>query len=434
MCLVSVCPKGTEKNSEKVRRFIMSGFDSNKQGSGFMYKRNGSNKIVIDKGYFEVESMIKAIEKAKLGLDDELVIHHRISTAGKVTPENSHPFIITDDPDECRETDITVSKPCLAHNGMFKELDKYEKLNPEMSDTFAFACYIMSDRRIMDLFLNDREKFDIVMDGVIGYSKVAILFPDRDVEMIGKFIEDEGYFHSNGGYCKLVYNRGGVESEKGGSGAGFGNRFRSRHAPIFSTNESEERDFDSLDVTTPIYLLPAPTNNGKKLSKLVLLDSTIINLSIDNYKHFWFVRKNIYDNASDKEALKLLEVSNFDINSHLQAVSCKGDGATTFKTILTSDLINDCYYIPKGEYYNTIYSDYKYLYSKAIVPTLNGLKNLRKVINKNYQKRALEQLNYKKLNKKFCKQALVMHLSDLEAIWDTKENGNKMKPVLEAMN
>lgn len=428
MCLISVCPKGTEKNSQKVIDFIKSGADCNKQGSGFAFKRNGENTITVNKGFFEVDLLIAAIKKSKLEVDDELIIHHRIGTSGEVSIYNCHPFVISKVDKEVSAVDIVTNKPCLVHNGVFSGITNYMKLNPKMSDTYAFTRHIMSDENILNIFMNNKELFETIMDDVVGSDKLCVLYPDRDLQMYGKFVEKDGYFHSNGGYCSWVYNRGGVETTKDSnrSTIGFGNRFRERHTPQFSESSK------SFDLTTPLALLPAITNDeSRKLSKIILLDSDKIDLTIDNFKHFSYIKKDIYDNASDTDKIMLFEVHNLDLNASLQATRLKETpNVTLYDSIPTLTLLHECYFIPKGGYYYQVYDDYFKLINLAIVPTLNGIKTLKKSITYAYRKTALDPLVYKKVDRKFCKLALEMHLKDLEKALEA----NSLQPVLELLH
>ena len=50
------------------------------------------------------------------------------------------------------------------------------------------------------------------MDRIIDTDKIALLFPDRDLELIGKWVEDNGYFHSNTGYKSYTFDRGGIST------------------------------------------------------------------------------------------------------------------------------------------------------------------------------------------------------------------------------
>lgn len=49
-----------------------------------MHKKEGEYFVHVEKGFFKFDELMAAIEKANLKDEDELVIHHRIGTSGKV--------------------------------------------------------------------------------------------------------------------------------------------------------------------------------------------------------------------------------------------------------------------------------------------------------------------------------------------------------------
>lgn len=209
MCLITVCPKGTNKNMEAIESFIDRGMSSNNQGSGFAYKRNGQNEIVLSKGYFDRNDLKKALIEANLNENDELIIHHRIATSGKDRLLNTHPFIIDFDFEEITKVYKVTDKPVMAHNGVFAGYG--EKIDDNFNDTVHWIHVWLSNPQILNLLKNNPEDFVKRYDKVasISYNKLAFLFPDRDLLTIGAFIEDNGYLHSNGGYKEYVYDRGG---------------------------------------------------------------------------------------------------------------------------------------------------------------------------------------------------------------------------------
>lgn len=210
MCLISVLPKGTKKYSNEVTAFIEQGFNCNTDGSGYMYKRHNSNTITIKKGFVSLNRLMESLAEAKLEDNDELVVHHRIRTLGYVNDKNCHPFVISENEDEISAVDITIDKPCLAHNGTIKELDQFEYVvDYKYSDTYIFSRFFLGTPQIMDLLKTKSDYFSLLFKNILNNSRVAILFPDRDILMLGDFVLTNGYYHSNEGYCRKVHNYGG---------------------------------------------------------------------------------------------------------------------------------------------------------------------------------------------------------------------------------
>lgn len=211
MCLLSVLPKGTEKYNDEVSKFIRQGFECNGDGSGYMFKRHNTNTITLRKGYDNLDKLLLDLKEDNLQVEDELVIHHRIRSVGFINAKNCHPYVISNNDLEINTTNITIDKPCLAHNGTFKGISQLEDKDfNQYSDTYAFCKYFLSNPYIMKFLKEDSFNFKFLFKNILNSSRVAILMPDRDVLMLGDFIENKGYFHSNEGYCEKVYNRGGI--------------------------------------------------------------------------------------------------------------------------------------------------------------------------------------------------------------------------------
>lgn len=431
MCLVSICPKGTAKDTEEVYNFIRSGAKSNGAGSGFMYKKNGSQLVTVKKGYFDVEKLIADLKLSKLTVDDELVIHHRIPTSGDRNDINTHPFVCSNIHEEVCNVDITINKPVLAHNGMF-DIEKYRKINPNMSDTYAFARYILGNENILKLLYQDKELFEFALEDVLGSNKIAILFPDRDYMKIGYFIEDKGYYHSNSGYNRYVHNAGGIELDDDITiensilnnlldHHNFQNRNKQLSIGFKSAKESacvfREHEVSGNDRTRENRHQSTPSSTQSNLTKIVLLDNRYIDINDSNIKHFNYIRKTSWEtNKANKSGIDFntFTIEKFDSDCEFQSIQYKDGQWTQYKTIRTDVLVTGCYYIPKGHYYYEIYNDYKMLVDFSIEPTKNGIKSLQKILDKNYKKTQLDVIFYKKLDRKFCKKALQLHLEDLK--------------------
>ena len=438
MCLVSVCPKGTEKNTDQVFAFIREGAKSNSDGSGFMYKRNGENVVSLSKGYFKykennIETMINDIKSLNLTKDDELAIHHRIGTSGKVMESNCHPFVISYKHEETSATKITVDKPVLVHNGMFGGIRNFMDLNTDYSDTYAFAKYVLTNPFIFSDIINGNEK---VIKELVAYNRVCILFPSRDLLMLGNFVEDSGYFHSNGGYKAYVRNVGGVEydaEDYGYSSCTFFNERKHNNnqkqlsigfkSAVDSAAVFREHEVDNSRTRENRHQ-STPSKSQSSLTKVLLLDNRYIDITTANVRHFNFVKKKDWDNLKSKDTTGrdndlIFSCDNFDLTSENLAIQYKTDNGTlVFKSIPTTYLITGCYYIPKGSYYYEIYKDYKTLVDLSIQPTKNSIKSLQNIISKNYLKTPVDLVYYKKIDRKFCRKALEMHLEDLKRNFD----------------
>ncbi len=401
MCLVSIAPKGTPKDTEEVYAFIKKGFECNKDGSGYMYKRNGSKFITIMKGFFNLQELIDSIKAQKLKDDDELVIHHRISTAGLVSQENTHPFICSEDHEELKATVLVADKPCLAHNGMFTGLFKLEMLNPDFSDTYAFARYIMGDENIMKIYNTDPDKFSFLFDRFVGSSRVAILHPDKDLTILGKFVKDNGYLHSNSGYCTYVHNRGGSEDSNWKDWV----------------NQSVESSTEKNKPSIPFKLDPALAKvlNTNPKYTLRRFDSRNVDLTSKNFHHFNYVKKSHYEAHKDKSKLKVYFLpSTLDLDSKNTSMQQITDAVyNVYTTEITDVLIHDYYYIPKIEY-SAIYDDYYKLITSVTDIGKKTIKKLNKLLTNKHKSRPEDGLFYDKLGCFLSKASLVAFRDWLE--------------------
>lgn len=209
MCLITVAPSGTSKNRGFIEDFIKSGMKSNTHGSGFAFKRHETSEIYLSKGYLTSNAIMDAIESHNIHVNDELIIHHRIGTSGLRNNFNMHPFVVTNDIATLKQTEGTFNLPVMAHNGIFGDFSDH---NSDYNDTFLFIQHFMSSNQILDQLKDSVHGFQERFKSILGWQKLAFLFPDRPLILVGNFIEDDGYFHSNTGYITYTYDSGGSSS------------------------------------------------------------------------------------------------------------------------------------------------------------------------------------------------------------------------------
>jgi hypothetical protein len=422
MCIIHALKKGTEKNTDEVFKFITQGSISNSRGSGFMFKRNGESKVNINKGYFKVEDLIEAIKAENLGVDDELVVHHRIPTGGNVDAANTHPFVISKKHDEVIMLKGVTDKPCLAHNGVFRGISLYEKLDKDYSDTYTFSRYILSNKNVMNLFLTDRDLFETILDDIIGSDKLALLFPDRDMELVGKWVEDNGYFHSNSGYKSYVHDRGGSSTNTYGYG---------RDADYWDGYAFSEGGLDDYSTKKNNNL---PANNSfmdrtftlKAIDKaeFLLLDYHYVLLDADNYKHFDFMKKAMCDAMAPSKKPKgfRYNMPDFDINAENQVLFRNTQLLNTEGVAIpTLNLILDFYYVPKKAYYR-IYKDFLDLVGCGYPYSKSAIKKLTKQLSAAYKRKDDTLMIFKTNGKLYCKKALNLYLDYMNAMKDAQKS------------
>ena len=314
MCLISVAPKGTAKYNKQIEGFVEKGMSTNTDGSGFMYKKNGSDVINIDKGYYDAEEMLSVLKGLKLALNDELVIHHRIGTSGEKNVTNMHPFLLSDTDIVLGASKGAFNYPAMAHNGVFNGYSDWQSL---YSDTYHFIKEFMSIPEFVTLLKRDSRLFSDSFKSVISYNKLAFLFPDRDLVLIGAFTEDEGYYHSNQGYKDYVYDRGGNSYNKP-------HKYK-KHIPYTPSQlfDDNDPDYDYSEAFLSKRQININQNYGKELlDKKLLIEAVTskqisvadrlpnikllyndIVLTSDNFHHFMFLPSISYGSSVDKGVL-----------------------------------------------------------------------------------------------------------------------------------
>lgn len=372
MCLISVCPKGTNKYSQEVTDFIRVGVASNRSGSGFMYKKDGDSFIYVKKGFWTFEELHQSIKDANLKDNDELVIHHRIGTSGRETKENMHPFVISQNHEDLIMLSGKIDKPALVHNGFFNNIDHFENKNPDFSDTYAMTRYIMP--HVIDLYTYETPTFEKVFSSIIGGSKICVLYPNRDLVMAGKFVEENGYYHSHSGFRNMFYrDRGGVR-ETDWSG--------------FSQGTTTKRA--ALTESPKLLLAPAVKSDKKET---IRLDGNIIDINEFNYHHFVYQLK-------DSSSTRAWRFDSYDSKAALNTLYCQNENYRSIDPVDELSLHSDYHFYPKKEF-EGYYREYKVVLEK-LTASKNMLKDIYKILQKNKYKHIANTFKIKKLQVSKC--------------------------------
>lgn len=199
MCVIAVKPKNVSMPDEDTIRAM---WDMNPHGAGFMW---ADGKMVhIQKGFMTVESLLKALktmeEKHSL-FELPMVLHFRIGTAGGNTPENTHPFPVTDSVPLLQK--LSVKTPIgVAHNGIIP----IDTSRPDISDTMEYIAAQMTPLYRYDHeFYRSKDILDLISKAT--HSKWAIMNGEGDVVTIGEFYERNGILYSNLHHEWTIQNR-----------------------------------------------------------------------------------------------------------------------------------------------------------------------------------------------------------------------------------
>lgn len=187
MCIIAIKPQGQPMWSNDI---IENMFTRNHDGAGFMYYDDALKKVVIKKGYFILEDLIKDLNSEDYQ-NTTLVLHCRIGTSGKRDELNCHPYPIYDE----NKTN-TITNMAMAHNGVLH--DYTPPVISDINDTQYFIQTVLS--QLKPDFIRNKDKL-LLIEHLIGIrNKFAILDENNRLTMIGHFIEDGGYYYSNESY------------------------------------------------------------------------------------------------------------------------------------------------------------------------------------------------------------------------------------------
>jgi len=201
MCVIAIKKSGLELPDDESLRNC---FENNDDGAGIMYTKN--NKVVIEKGLMKVETFFKTLDKIKRLVDVKetpMIFHFRIGTQGGNTPQNTHPFPISDDEDMLKKLKL-ITDIGVVHNGIISLTSTYKK-DVKMSDTMLFIkdylTLISEDKNFY------KKKHNLELIEKLIDSKMAFLSNTGEIVTLGKFIEDtNGILYSNASYLKTYYS------------------------------------------------------------------------------------------------------------------------------------------------------------------------------------------------------------------------------------
>lgn len=394
MCLISVSPKGTDKYSDFFLKSISNGLGCNGDGSGFAVKYE-NNIIYISKGFNTSKELIKALKDQNINNKAELIVHNRIGTSGLKNTDNCHPFVVTEiTKDILQNNQLITNCPVLAHNGIF---GKFADKDSVFSDTFHFVQKFLGLPRVTAILNEDDEQFKYLFkDSFVGYNKLAILFPHKDLLMIGDFTLDQGYYFSSHSYCNTnIRNVGGREEDVTEKTNNFNprltswERFRQKGQNVrkYFTNNEEFEVEDFQDSESPSDAAFKKNNPVQLLSKIGRVRLTEL-----NYQDFMF-KAAATTHALEKD--KTYFVKSFDIAKMEMQLKIV-DEKTIAAGVPVWAIENTCKFLPRVEK-ATMYMEYKNFMDK--------LDSNKISISKNFYKKILKKVKEAKRTDIFIKEA-----------------------------
>jgi predicted glutamine amidotransferase len=193
MCVICVKKENQQLPDE---RMIRDMWLHNPDGAGFMYPKNG--KVVIKKGFMELDSFLKAVSKIPHVESVPVVMHFRIATSGGINTGMCHPFPLSDNVNKLKKTALKCNVG-IVHNGIIDIA-----CTDGLSDTASFIKN--------ELFDVTNKKANLFKDNAFLQkvekriqSKMCVLTGDGDISLIGDFKEYNGYTLSNTYFVPTLY-------------------------------------------------------------------------------------------------------------------------------------------------------------------------------------------------------------------------------------
>lgn len=176
------------------RDFLFKCFKKNPDGSGFMYEYN--HEVYIEKGFMKFELLYNRLKELdnQINLKNHsLVLHFRISTSGKIDPQNCHPYPISKNMGLMRETFLKTKDIAFCHNGIIRN---YQSLDTIHNDTQTFGVNVLSVFK--EHYPNFYEDSKVLkMLGLLAQSKLCFLDRKGKITYVGDFQNYRGMRCSN---------------------------------------------------------------------------------------------------------------------------------------------------------------------------------------------------------------------------------------------
>lgn len=268
MCLLMMKPSGVVYNHELLLRAIESGIVTNRDGIGGAVRKSSSHILRMSKGHFNhsKQDFYRWLKSQDIQAEDEVLVHLRWGTNGSRTIYNQHPYILGEKStmsrigivSELTTEDDDVKTGIFAHNGIFSGYE-YECFDEGLSDTYNWGLsYFRSDKQIEALKNAPQALIatNLTLANSLKGEKVCFMFPDREMIILGNFIDDEGYLFSNSGYKSYTEDRGG-SSNKGSES----NLLRNKFHNLVDIEDEEEENFPNFcGINTGFNLSDQQTN------------------------------------------------------------------------------------------------------------------------------------------------------------------------------
>ena len=200
MCIAILKKQGSEISKQTLENC----FDSNPDGSGFMFSDN--EKLFIHKGFMDFNSFYKSYSKID-SKNKTMLIHFRIKTHGSISKENCHPFLVSDYLGFIHngvidiKTKGTESDTMSFNRNYLKKIKSLHKLIKSNGIKKLIADRIENSKLV---FLDKFGKFTIINENM-GHWNKGSWFSNNSYKT-AKFSCDYTSYYNNGYYDAYDYD------------------------------------------------------------------------------------------------------------------------------------------------------------------------------------------------------------------------------------
>lgn len=234
MCVIAVADKRRLTKEE-----FESCFKANSDGVGIGWSKGELNFYI--KGLMEKDEAWATYQKIDILPH---VVHFRISTAGGVCKELTHPFIVS--PTSPIKTSYKGKLPLLFHNGVMGDWEKYLVLIGLTDANKKIPEGKYNDSRVAAML---EGRVPGILDVIKGSSKWAYI-KDATVHMFGDFQEEKGVFFSNATYKRSTYSVGHWDKSKNV----WVNDYEDGYSSMYGWSKKDTKDAKDAKKDTQDYL------------------------------------------------------------------------------------------------------------------------------------------------------------------------------------
>jgi predicted glutamine amidotransferase len=227
MCIAILNTKGVTLKKELLKNC----WENNTDGAGMLYTKDGQMQVFkemksFDTFYKEYSRVRKQLTK------NNIVLHFRISTHGKVNETNCHPFLVSD-------------ALGFVHNGMIYDVPT----SKDYSDTYMFNEELL--KNLKDGFEYNETMLDMLETFIGSGSKLLFLNSDDDFAIVN---EKAGHWNLNCWFSNNSYKQvnnwvdyGGKKVSKSTFGYGSYNTYGygKTYKPVASSSGTSKSSIDS---------------------------------------------------------------------------------------------------------------------------------------------------------------------------------------------